>query len=1019
MLYETLTGRLPHPRGARDVPADQQNEGPLAPSTLLPSVPHDLSLLSMDLLRPSPAARPTASSVLERLGKTRGAPEVSLATKLPFVGRTAQLQVLEDAFTAVRRGRPMVAFVHGASGIGKTAVVERFLDELRLDRGVVILAGRCYERESVPYKALDGLVDALSHYLVGLEEEARTILPPDVHALARLFPVLNRVSGIGNHPSPDLECIERNELRRRAFRACTELFRGITARVPLVLWIDDLQWGDLDGAVLLRDLIRPPSPPPLLLIASYRSGDETSSACLRTLVAARSETSAFRDIPVDALSESELHELALALLGEAASGRAQAVAREAGGSPFLAVELARHAGGEGRASLEEMLAARKALLAEPAQRLLEVIAVAGQPVGERAAFAAANVRKGDDGAITELRAARFVRTSSAEPEGMLESYHDRIREAVVRSLDPKRLRAHHVGLARALESIGGADPETLAVHFEGAGDPRKAASYAMKAAAGAAAALAFDQAVRLYRWALDLHGLGDPARREVEIKLGDALAIAGRYGESAETLLAAAAGAPAALALELQRQAMERFFHSGRVAEGLAIARQVLGAVGLSDPATRGRTLASALYHRAWIELRGYHYREREPGEISTTELTRMDVCRSIAFGLGMIDPLRAADFEARFVILALRAGDPRRISQALCFEAEFLSGRGAPRRVPELLRTAQTIGERMGDTGVLSLVKQCAANAALFSGDLPRAVALCSEATAPMSGSFIESAYGQGINRLFSLVGLWWTGAVRDARRRLTEMLEEVEQRGDLLFSCTLRAAGAMTTLVEDEPERAQRELGAAMAAWTHAGFHIQHLCELQSRVQILLYVADGAGAHRYVAGRWPAIERSFILRNVLIAAWMYDARARAAVAAAAELGQASLVAAAARDAKRIEQIGTAWSSLAGPIRAAVAFVRGDVAGAERLLADAAGAFDAAHMALHAAAARRTLGQLIGGTEGQQLIDAADDWMGRQDIRSPARITESLVPGFPRGGAVPRRATLRISSTGGTRELH
>lgn len=84
-------------------------------------------------------------------------------------------------------------YVHGPSGIGKTALVQRFFDrEVRGER-VVALRSRCHERESVPYKGLDGVIDALSRHLSGLtRDELTTLVPADAAALARLFPVMQR-----------------------------------------------------------------------------------------------------------------------------------------------------------------------------------------------------------------------------------------------------------------------------------------------------------------------------------------------------------------------------------------------------------------------------------------------------------------------------------------------------------------------------------------------------------------------------------------------------------------------------------------------------------------------------------------------------------------------------------------------------------------------------------------------------------------------------------------------------------
>ena len=77
-------------------------------------------------------------------------------------------------------------------------LVHRFLRDLVNERpDIVVLAGKCYELESVPFKAFDSLVDALGRWLRGLSFDAADALTPShAGALARVFPVLSRVEAI-------------------------------------------------------------------------------------------------------------------------------------------------------------------------------------------------------------------------------------------------------------------------------------------------------------------------------------------------------------------------------------------------------------------------------------------------------------------------------------------------------------------------------------------------------------------------------------------------------------------------------------------------------------------------------------------------------------------------------------------------------------------------------------------------------------------------------------------------------
>src|SRR5262249_13813479 len=140
-----------------------------------------------------PSARPPGSEVLRRLGVE---PSQMLPRPLvaPFVGRDGTLRSLHSAFAEARRGTPRVVLVHSGSGMGKSALAGHFLDDVRGSSEAVVLPSRCYERESVPYKAVDGLVDALVvHLLSRSDDEVQALVPEDCFELVRLFPVLRQL----------------------------------------------------------------------------------------------------------------------------------------------------------------------------------------------------------------------------------------------------------------------------------------------------------------------------------------------------------------------------------------------------------------------------------------------------------------------------------------------------------------------------------------------------------------------------------------------------------------------------------------------------------------------------------------------------------------------------------------------------------------------------------------------------------------------------------------------------------
>src|SRR5207247_10953485 len=94
----------------------------------------------------------------------------------------------------------------------------------------------------------------------------------------------------------------------------------------------------------------------------------------------------------------------------------------------------------------------------------------------------------------------------------------------------------------------------------------------------------------------------------------------------------------------------------------------VLSAAGFKLAAGPRQALLSLLLKRLQLRLRGLNFTERDASQISHADLFRIDLCWAIAAGLGAVDLVRSADFQSRHLLLALRAGEPYRVSRALSF---------------------------------------------------------------------------------------------------------------------------------------------------------------------------------------------------------------------------------------------------------------------------------------------------------------------------------------------------------------
>jgi tetratricopeptide (TPR) repeat protein len=1037
VLYEALTGRHPF-SGHAHLLAEKQQHDPPEPQEFVSEVPDDLNALCMDLLRRDGSARPEGEEIRTRLGC--GAPAAPMAVERGgsvrlFVGRDAQRAELADALTAVELGRTVVSFVCGESGIGKTALVNSFLEETAKRPDVVVLQGRCHEHESVPFKAIDRIIDGLTQYLVHLPPRQREgLLPSDISALWRVFPVMRRLAALTTGAEDDNQTSDRQELRRRAMAALRELLCRLGKRVLLVLFIDDLQWGDLDSGAVIKDLLRPPDSPFLLLIASYRQEEEASSAVLRAVREETIVTSRIRDvrhIEVGRLSLDESRRLARSLVEEDPALDAQwldTIARESGGNPYLIASMVRCyqtrpvAEIDGRLSVDSMIWSQVAGLPAEAQRLLEVVALAGHPLREVDALAAAEISAHGRGAVALLRAARMVRSPGGGADSQIEVYHDRIRAAAEAHVPPARTAECHRRLARTLAASGIADPATLADHHLAAGEQDVAGQCFHRAADAAAEALAFDRAAELYQLTLQYEPLTTSERPALHYCLADALANAGRSVEAAEHFILAAEGRAPDETIELLRRASMEYLTGGKLDEGTQALRRLLSMASVAWPHSSRQALWSIAVHRVGQRLAGPLLRRAWRKALSTGSgksaaaaqcmLRKIDLCWSASVGLSTLDPIRAADFQARSTWLAMRHPDPYRLARALATEAIFSAAmsRGGRRRVERLLEDSRALAQRSDEPHVLALVSAATGISGYMAGNWQQAVEHCDRAERMFRQRFSGTAWeGGGAQSFaaskmfwldavqgFSLLALYWSGEIAELDRRMPSAMAEAERHGNLHMWVRLGML-QLPLVAADRPLEAAEQLNRCAERWPQPVSGILLFYQWFGRVQINLYRGDTDAAWRLIREQWPHFEHSQIFRFRLLRVFAHHARARAALASAsAGAGAHDFLQSAQRDANRLfgEDPHLA-RPLALIVRAGIAAHGGDSNRAAILLQDAASRFAQAHMPLLAACTKRRLAELLGGNTGDALMAESDAWMAAQGVHNPERFTALWLPGW------------------------
>jgi DNA-binding winged helix-turn-helix (wHTH) protein/predicted ATPase len=507
---------------------------------------------------------PERSVLLER--SRRSLPSTVSRSEL-FVGRDTELAQLEQWWTRVQQGQRQVGMLVGEPGIGKTALVEAFVAQVRATEDVWVGHGQCMDHYGVGEAYLP-ILEALGRLGQGptgaplvavLRQYAPSWL---VHLPALLAP----------EDRERLEHTTSGVTPARMLRELAEALEVLTAIRPLVLVLEDLHWSDRATVEWLAYVVRRRDPARLLILGTYRSVDVLVHAHpLHAIAAELRYHPQYVELGLDYLSAAAVMLYLRQRCGEKPipPGLPQLLHQRTGGNPLFLVamvdELVRQglletrgdAGGSPGAltvlsglvptSLRRYIEQHLEHLSEADQALLEAASVAGSTFAVAAVAAGvAQAPEPLEARLTALaRQGRFIRASGTEtwPDGTVTAcyqflhalYHEVVYARVSAG---HRVRLHQqIGVRKeaGYEAQARQIAAELAVHFTRGRDAWRAVQYLYLAGEIALGRSAHQEAITQLTAALDLLTTLPEGRERlqhellVQTTLGPVLSVAKGY----------------------------------------------------------------------------------------------------------------------------------------------------------------------------------------------------------------------------------------------------------------------------------------------------------------------------------------------------------------------------------------------------------------------------------------------------------------------------------------------------------
>jgi GAF domain-containing protein len=504
-LYELATGDPPFRTGdPLRLTHDHLARTPAPPAQVNPAVPEPLSQIILHLLEKEPDNRYQSADGLiydlERMRRAQARPAaavfrvgehdfpVRLQPPSRLVGRDDEVTALEAAFAEALAGQCRGVLVAGASGVGKTALIDQLRPVVNGADGWFVAGKFDAYRRDLEFDAAHQAFRALGRLLLAEpDEEVAQVrdrivraVGPNAGLLAAVLPEFAALLAVPPDAGDPLTA------QMRMQQASAAALRAVASRKrPVVVFLDDLQWAGRTPLGFI-DLVLSEEPVEgLLLVGAYREEEVDAAHVLAAPLSRWLDQAGARHLRLGNLPEPSLATMVAEMLHvdrSAVEGLAEVIGSHTRGNPYETVELlnalrrdglltATAAGWRwneaalrahmGRSEVAGLTAYAGALPDESWQMAEAMACLGGR--AELSFLQAATGEPADavDQALAPaLEEGLLVAEPGADPA--VRFRHDRIRETVLGRLEPERRRTVQLAMARRLAAV----PELFAAAAE-------------------------------------------------------------------------------------------------------------------------------------------------------------------------------------------------------------------------------------------------------------------------------------------------------------------------------------------------------------------------------------------------------------------------------------------------------------------------------------------------------------------------------------------------------------------------